>query len=104
MNYWKISCKGTFRFSFCIKLQGNESFTGVAARDTANALKVMTSAVRGVAAATQDKKAQDDLIEAARAVIVEAGNLIREAKKAIANPGDPENQGRLAQVREQGSR
>lgn len=58
----------------------------------------MTSAVRGVAAATPDKKAQDDLIEAARAVIQEAGNLIKEAKKAIANPGDPENQGRLAQV------
>ena len=70
-------------------MQGNESFTGVAARDTANALKVMTSAVRGVAAATQDKKAQDDLIEAARAVIVEAGNLIREAKKAIANLWGP---------------
>ena len=36
--------------------QGNEDYVGIAARDTVNALKVMVSAVRGVAATTNDNQ------------------------------------------------
>ncbi|XP_048581539.1 talin-like isoform X2 [Nematostella vectensis] len=78
--------------------QGNESYTGIAARDTANALKNLTQAVRGVAAGTSDKDAQKNIVQAARGVIQESAKLINEAKKALNNPGDPNNQQRLAQV------
>ena len=79
-------------------LQGNESYTGIAARDTASALRVLTSAVRGVAAATEDKNAQRDIIKAAQAVIAESAKLVEEAKAALNNPGHPGNQRKLAQV------
>jgi len=51
-----------------------------------------------VAAGTPDKGARNNIIDAARKVIVESGKLIEEAKTALANPGDPQNQQRLAQV------
>lgn len=85
----------------CVKFicnQGNEKFTGTAARDTGNALKILVSSVRGVAAGTPDRKPRDKIIDAGRKVVVESGKLIDEAKNALANPGDPKNQQRLAQV------
>ena len=70
----------------------------MAARDTANALRVLTSAVRGVAATTNDHVLQDRIIECARDVMDKSANLIEEAKKAVNNPNNPDNQTRLAQV------
>ena len=79
--------------------QGNESHTGIAARDTASALRVLTAAARGVAATSDDKALQMNLIKATQAVVAESAKLIQEAKNAMANPGDPNNQPKLAQVR-----
>lgn len=81
---------------FC--LQGNESYTGIAARDTASALRVLTAAARGVAATADDRALQMNLIKATQAVVAESAKLIHEAKNAVNNPGDPNNQPRLAQV------
>jgi len=39
-------------------LQGNDNYTGTAARDTASALEVMMEAARGVAATTGDRDLQ----------------------------------------------
>ncbi|XP_073240951.1 talin-like [Porites lutea] len=78
--------------------QGNESHTGIAARDTASALRVLTAAARGVAATSDDKALQMNLIKATQAVVTESAKLIQEAKNAMANPGDPNNQPKLAQA------
>nr|A0A3G2LGI8.1 RecName: Full=Talin [Oscarella pearsei]AYN71349.1 talin [Oscarella pearsei] len=78
--------------------QGNENYTGIAARDTANALKVLSGSVRGVAAATDDRSAQEQIIVTAIQVMAHSRRLIEEAKKAIASPTNPENQSRLAQA------
>ena len=85
-------------FSY-VYTQGNESHTGIAARDTASALRVLTAAARGVAATSDDKALQMNLIKATQAVVAESAKLIQEAKNAMANPGDPNNQPKLAQVR-----
>jgi len=81
-----------------VMLQGNENYTGIAARDTANALRVLTSAVRGVAATSSDRELQDSIVDHARDVMDKSANLIEEAKKAVTHPQNPENQTRLAQV------
>lgn len=91
-DYWFI------RYSFCPFLQGNENYTGIAARDTANALKVLMQAVRGVAATTNDRALQEKIIDCAIDVMDKSSNLIDEAKKAVNNPSNPDNQTRLAQV------
>jgi len=79
-------------------LQGNENYTGMAARDTANALRVLTTAVRGVAATSADRELQDSIVDHARDVMDKSANLIDEARKAVSHPQNPENQTRLAQV------
>lgn len=84
---------------FNIHCQGNESYTGIAARDTASALRVLTAAARGVAATADERALQMNLIKATQAVVAESAKLIQEAKSAVNNPGDPNNQPRLAQVR-----
>ena len=48
--------------------QGNENYTGIAARDTANALRVLASAVRGVAAYTKNPQTQEYIIVTAQQV------------------------------------
>lgn len=78
--------------------QGNESYTGIAARDTASALRVLTAAARGVAATADERALQMNLIKATQAVVAESAKLIQEAKSAVNNPGDPNNQPRLAQA------
>uniref|UniRef100_A0A663FIN6 Talin 1 n=1 Tax=Aquila chrysaetos chrysaetos TaxID=223781 RepID=A0A663FIN6_AQUCH len=55
-------------------------------------------AARGVAASTPDPQAQSAMLECASDVMDKANNLIEEARKAVAKPGDPESQQRLAQV------
>ena len=78
--------------------QGNENYTGIAARDTANALKVLMQSVRGVAATTNDRALQQKICDCALDVMDKSANLIEEAKKAVNNPSNPDNQTRLAQV------
>ncbi|XP_042303806.1 talin-1 [Sceloporus undulatus] len=78
--------------------QGNENYTGIAARDVAHALRSLSQAARGVAANTDDPLVQAAMLDCAGDVMDKAGNLIEEARKAVAKPGDPESQQRLAQV------
>lgn len=78
--------------------QNNENYTGIAAKDTAKALKVLTSAVRGVAATSDNLDVQLKVIDNAHDVMDKSIQLIEEAQRAIQNPGNPENQQRLTQV------
>uniref|UniRef100_A0A673AAD8 Talin-1 n=1 Tax=Sphaeramia orbicularis TaxID=375764 RepID=A0A673AAD8_9TELE len=78
--------------------QGNENYTGMAARDVAQALKSLASSARGVAATTDDAAARGAMLDCAGDVMDKSANLIEETKRAIAKPGDPESQQRLAQV------
>lgn len=78
--------------------QGNEHYTGVAARETAQALKTLAQAARGVAASTSDPAAAYAMLDSARDVMEGSAMLIQEAKQALIAPGDAESQQRLAQV------
>uniref|UniRef100_A0A670JPD7 Talin 1 n=1 Tax=Podarcis muralis TaxID=64176 RepID=A0A670JPD7_PODMU len=70
----------------------------IAARDVAHALRSLSQAARGVAASSEEPQVQAAMLECAGDVMDKAGNLIEEARKAVAKPGDPESQQRLAQV------
>lgn len=72
---------------------------GVAARETAQALKTLAQAARGVAASTSDPTAAHAMLDSARDVMEGSAMLIQEAKQALIAPGDAESQQRLAQVR-----
>lgn len=72
---------------------------GIAARETAQALKTLAQAARGVAASTTDPKAAAAMLDSARDVMEGSALLIHEAKEALGSPGDAESQQRLAQVR-----
>ncbi|GAB5572401.1 talin-2 isoform X1 [Prionailurus iriomotensis] len=82
--------------------QGNEHYTDsqvrVAARETAQALKTLAQAARGVAASTSDPAATHAMLDSARDVMEGSAMLIQEAKQALIAPGDAESQQRLAQV------
>ncbi|XP_014636276.1 PREDICTED: talin-2 isoform X3 [Ceratotherium simum simum] len=78
--------------------QGNEHYTGVAARETAQALKTLAQAARGVAASASDPVAAHAMLDSARDVMEGSAMLIQEAKQALVAPGDAESQQRLAQV------
>ncbi|XP_056317505.1 talin-2a isoform X1 [Danio aesculapii] len=78
--------------------QGNEHYTGVAASETAQALKTLAQAARGVAATTSDPAGAAAMLDSAREVMEGSAKLISEAKEALIAPGDAEIQQRLAQV------
>lgn len=78
--------------------QGNEHYTGIAARETAQALKTLSQAARGVAASTTDPKAAAAMLDSARDVMEGSALLIHEAKEALISNEDAESQQRLAQV------
>ncbi|KAK5873749.1 hypothetical protein PBY51_018761 [Eleginops maclovinus] len=78
--------------------QGNEHYTGIAARETAQALRTLAQAARGVAASTTDPKAAAAMLDSARDVMEGSALLIHEAKQALVSPGDADSQQRLAQV------
>ncbi|KAA0703636.1 Talin-1 [Triplophysa tibetana] len=78
--------------------QGNENYTGMAARDVAQALRSLASAARGVAANTEDPQARNAILDCAGDVMDKSASLIEETKRAVAKPGDPDSQQRLAQV------
>uniref|UniRef100_A0AAY4DW16 I/LWEQ domain-containing protein n=1 Tax=Denticeps clupeoides TaxID=299321 RepID=A0AAY4DW16_9TELE len=78
--------------------QGNEHYTGVAARETAQALKTLAQAARGVAASTTDPQSAAAMLDSAGHVMEGSAMLIHEAHQALVSPGDAESQQRLAQV------
>nr|XP_040059073.1 talin-2a isoform X1 [Gasterosteus aculeatus aculeatus] len=78
--------------------QGNEHYTGIAARETYQALRTLAQAARGVAASTTDPKAAAAMLDSARDVMEGSALLVHEAKQALVSPGDAESQQRLAQV------
>ena len=71
---------------------------GMAARDVAQALRSLASAARGVGATAGNPQACDAMLNCAADVMDKSGSLIEETKRAVAKPGDPESQQRLAQV------
>nr|CAD7426624.1 unnamed protein product [Timema monikensis] len=78
--------------------QGNENYTGIAARNTSTSLKDLTKAVRGVAATTNNRDTQTRIINSADAVMDRSLILIEEAWEALQNPDRPNNAQNLAQV------
>ena len=76
--------------------QGNKDITNRAARDTANALRDFTAAVRGVAATSQDARAQYRVLDQAQLVMARSARLVLEAQRAMANPDSMENNQSLA--------
>ncbi|GAA6235662.1 talin-2-like [Lates japonicus] len=73
-------------------------FTGVAARETAQALRTLAQAARGVAASTKEPQAAAAMLDSAQCVMEGSAMLIHEAHQALVHPGDAESQQRLAQV------
>uniref|UniRef100_T1J0N6 FERM domain-containing protein n=1 Tax=Strigamia maritima TaxID=126957 RepID=T1J0N6_STRMM len=78
--------------------QGNENYTGFAARDTANSLRNLTNAVRGVAATSTERETQFKIIESVHEVLTKSSTLVTEARNTVNNPGSPGNQQRLSRV------
>ena len=75
--------------------EGNQDITNRAARDTANALRDFTAAVRGVAANTKDQQSQNRIIDSAQLVMDKSAILVLEAQRAMQNPSDPKKQAKL---------
>lgn len=73
---------------------------GVAARETAQALRTLAQAARGVAASTVEPQAAAAMLDSACHVMEGSAMLIHEAHQALVCPGDAESQQRLAQVRQ----
>ncbi|MEQ2170448.1 hypothetical protein GOODEAATRI_000352, partial [Goodea atripinnis] len=71
---------------------------GVAARETAQALRTLAQAARGVAASTMEPQAAAAMLDSAQYVMEGSAMLIHEAHQALVHPGDAESQQRLAQV------
>ncbi|XP_060742289.1 talin-2 [Tachysurus vachellii] len=78
--------------------QGNQHYTGVAARETAQALRTLAQAARGVAACTVERQSAAAMLDSATHVMEGSTMLIHEAQQALVCPGDAESQQRLAQV------
>lgn len=78
--------------------KGNDNYVGIAARDTANALRVFVNAARGVAANSKDKQEQQLILDSAREIIARSNELLEAAREVIDNPNKPDNQQRLQQV------
>uniref|UniRef100_A0A4W5P373 Talin 2 n=1 Tax=Hucho hucho TaxID=62062 RepID=A0A4W5P373_9TELE len=73
-------------------------FVGVAARETAQALRTLAQAARGVAASTKEPQSAAAMLDSAQYVMEGSAMLIHEAHQALVSPGDAESQQRLAQV------
>ncbi|CAL1678131.1 unnamed protein product [Lasius platythorax] len=78
--------------------QGNKNYTGSAARETASALKDLTYAVRGVAATSNQPETQKKVLMTADDVILRSLRLVKEARRVLKNPDDPQNEANLAVV------
>jgi talin len=75
--------------------EGNEDITNRAARDTSNALRDYTSAVRSVAAQSKDQNVQNRIFDQAQLVMSRSALLVMEAQRAMQNPSDPHKQEKL---------
>ena len=53
---------------------------------------MLTNAVGGVAATTTDRQVQEAVIDSARDVIEKSQRLLEEARRAMHEPNNPENQ------------
>ncbi len=80
--------------------QGNELFTGVAAKETMNSLCSFANSVRAVVACSENNTAyQQRLIASARLVIQQSESLVVESAAALLQPDTPQqNQQRLAAI------
>lgn len=78
--------------------QGNENYTGSAARETATALKDLTHAVRGVAATSSQPDTQKRILMTADDVILKSLQLVKEARRALKSTDNPDNEANLAAV------
>lgn len=78
--------------------QGNENYTGIAARNTSSALRDLTMSVRGVAATTNNRDTQTKIISSAEDVMDRSLRLIEEARQALKNPDSPNNATNLTHV------
>ncbi|QQP52773.1 Uncharacterized protein FKW44_005020, partial [Caligus rogercresseyi] len=77
--------------------EGNQDITNRAARETANALRDYTAAVRVVAAAsTDDPPRQNRIIDNAQLVMAKSAKLVLEAQRAMQNPSDRTKHERLS--------
>lgn len=81
--------------------QGDKDYLLVAARDTANALKDFVSAVRGVAACSDEQDAQLAIIDNAAVVVMRARDLITASQEVANNPHHPDNPHRLTTIGKQ---
>lgn len=63
-----------------------------------NALRVLATAVRGVAATMPDRDIRDKIMDCATEVMDRSASLIEEVRKVANDPQNPENNNRLAQV------
>lgn len=80
--------------------QAKENYTGVAARDVANSLKVVYAASRGVAAGCQDQRpTQEAIMNAAGGLMEQSLKLVLASKDALLNPASAPAKAQLAQVR-----
>ena len=80
--------------------QGNELYTGIAAKDTLNALRSFANAIRAiVACSANNADYQEKLIESARLVLEQSIGLVNETKMTLLQPDESAaNQQRLAQI------
>lgn len=80
--------------------QGNDVYTGIAAKETLNALRAFTSSIRAIAAcSTSNRDYQEKLIESARVVLDKSVALVNESKLALMRPQEQaQNQQRLTQI------
>ncbi|XP_043467434.1 talin-1 isoform X2 [Leptopilina heterotoma] len=78
--------------------QGNENYTGSAARETASSLKELTSAVRGVAATSNQPETQKMVLMTADDVVEKSLKLVTEARRVLKSPESPHNEAHLAHV------
>ncbi|XP_076659922.1 talin_middle and talin-RS domain-containing protein rhea isoform X2 [Halictus rubicundus] len=78
--------------------QGNENYTGSAARETASLLKDLTYAVRGVAATSDQPETQKKVLMTADDVVLKSLCLVKEARRALKMPDNPDNEANLASV------
>lgn len=80
--------------------QGNEVYTGIAAKETFNSLRSFTSSIRAIAACSSNNRTyQEKLIESARIVLDKSIALVNDSKLALMHPNDSQqNQQRLTQI------
>lgn len=76
--------------------EGNRDITNRAARDTANALRDFTAAVRGVAATSTDHQGKNFVIDQAQVVMSKSAILVLEAQRAMHSPSDQNKTQQLA--------